>query len=82
MKIIIWFLPNRQKCPSTFLTILWVLSANPRKRGRKAPEEVKFKWEDYHQEQLAESELLDDEDDDWDDFSEEDEDGVEIIYKP
>jgi GTP-binding protein len=45
------------------------------------PEEVKFKWEDYHQEQLAEHQF-DDEDDDWDDWDEEDEEGVEFIYKP
>ncbi|QLB13530.1 GTP-binding protein [Bisgaardia hudsonensis] len=46
----------------------------------KAPEEVKFKWDDYHQEQLSENII--EEDDDWDDWSEEDEEGVEIIYKP
>jgi GTPase obg len=42
---------------------------------------VKFKWEDYHQAQL-ENASIDEEDDDWDDWSEEDEEGVEIIYKP
>ena len=42
-------------------------------------EEVKFKWDDYHQEALAEAWDDDDWDDDW---SEEDEEGVEIIYKP
>ena len=64
--------------------IMDFIEANPRETEQeKAPEEVKFKWEDYHQEQLAETELLDDEDDDdWDDWSEEDEEGVEIIYKP
>ena len=48
---------------------------------KNKPEEVKFKWEDYHQEQLAEHQF-DDEDDDWDDWNEEDEEGVEFIYKP
>lgn len=64
--------------------IMDFIEANPRETEQeKAPEEVKFKWEDYHQEQLAETELIDDEDDDdWDDWSEEDEEGVEIIYKP
>ena len=42
-------------------------------------EEVKFKWDDYHQEALANAWDDDDWDDDW---SEEDEEGVEIIYKP
>ena len=59
------------------------IEANPRdveveEINRK---KVKFKWEDYHQEQLAEHQF-DDEDDDWDDWDEEDEEGVEFIYKP
>ena len=43
---------------------------------------MKFKWEDYHQEQLAEHQFDDEDDDDWDDWDEEDEEGVEFIYKP
>ena len=42
---------------------------------------MKFKWDDYNKEQLAEIQF-DDEDDDWDDWDEEDEEGVEFIYKP
>lgn len=63
--------------------IMDFIEANPRESQEveKQPEEVKFKWEDYHQEQLAEHEF-DDELEDWDDWSEEDEEGVEIIYKP
>lgn len=42
------------------------IEANPRDAEveENKPEEVKFKWEDYHQEQLAEHQF-DDEDDDW-----------------
>lgn len=41
--------------------------------------EVKFKWDDYHQEKLVEHQF---DDDDWDDgWSEEDDEGVEFIYQ-
>ncbi|MDO6688043.1 MULTISPECIES: Obg family GTPase CgtA [unclassified Agarivorans] len=45
-------------------------------------EEVKFQWDDYHQQQIdqANQEDWDDEDDDWDD--DDDDHGVEIIYQP
>ena len=58
------------------------IEANPREteEEKPTPEEVKFKWDDYHQEQLAEHQF---DEDDWeDDWSEEDDEGVEIIYKP
>ena len=57
------------------------IEANPREEAQEETvDEVKFKWEDYHQEQLAEHQFDDDED--WDDdWSEEDEEGVEIIYQ-
>ena len=63
--------------------IMDFIEANPRDAEveENKPEEVKFKWEDYHQEQLAEHQF-DDKDDDWDDWDEEDEEGVEFIYKP
>ncbi|POY44551.1 GTPase ObgE [Avibacterium gallinarum] len=63
--------------------IMDYLDAHPREDEKEPenPEEVKFKWDDYHQEQLAEHQF-DDEDDDWDDWSDEDDEGVEIIYKP
>ncbi len=63
--------------------IMDFIEANPRDAEveENKPEEVKFKWEDYHQEQLAEHQF-DDEDDEWDDWDEEDEEGVEFIYKP
>jgi len=62
--------------------IMDFIEANPREteEEKPTPEEVKFKWDDYHQEQLAEHQF---DEDDWeDDWSEEDDEGVEIIYKP
>ena len=62
--------------------IMDFIEANPRETEEEKPtsEEVKFKWDDYHQEQLAEHQF---DEDDWeDDWSEEDDEGVEIIYKP
>ncbi|XWY19811.1 Obg family GTPase CgtA [Bisgaard Taxon 45] len=63
--------------------IMDFIEANPRHETESETEdaEVKFKWDEYHQAQLAEHQF-DDEDDDWDDWSEEDEEGVETIYKP
>lgn len=54
------------------------IEANPREEQQaESEEEVSFKWDDYHQQQLE------DFDDDWDDdWSEDDEEGVEFIYKP
>ena len=63
--------------------IMDFIEANPRETEdeNKPTDEVKFKWEDYHQEQLAEHQFDDSED--WDDdWSEEDDEGVEFIYKP
>ncbi|TDQ59741.1 GTP-binding protein [Mesocricetibacter intestinalis] len=62
--------------------IMDFIEAHPRESEQETAEaeEVKFKWEDYHQQQLTQ---FDEDDEDWDDdWSEEDEEGVEIIYKP
>ena len=69
--------------PQLCRDIMDFLEAHPRETEETPVEneEVKFKWEDYHQEQLAEHQF-DDKDDDWDDWDEEDEEGVEFIYKP
>ena len=69
--------------PQLCRDIMDFLEAHPRETEETPVEneEVKFKWEDYHQAQL-ENASIDEEDDDWDDWSEEDEEGVEIIYKP
>jgi GTP-binding protein len=45
----------------------------------KQPEKVEFMWDDYHRQQLEETEVEDDED--WDDWDEDDEEGVEFIYQ-
>ncbi|WP_410686651.1 Obg family GTPase CgtA [Avibacterium paragallinarum] len=69
--------------PALCRDIMDYLDAHPREEEKQPenPEEVKFKWDDYHQEQLAEHQF-DEDDEDWNDWSEEDEEGVEIIYKP
>ncbi|MFZ7172468.1 Obg family GTPase CgtA [Avibacterium avium] len=69
--------------PALCRDIMDYLDAHPREEEKQPenPEEVKFKWDDYHQEQLAEHQF-DEDDEDWDDWSEDDEEGVEIIYKP
>ncbi|MFZ7136380.1 Obg family GTPase CgtA [Avibacterium avium] len=69
--------------PALCRDIMDYLDAHPREEEKQPenPEEVKFKWDDYHQEQLAEHQF-DEDDEDWDDWSEEDDEGVEIIYKP
>ncbi|WP_101775762.1 Obg family GTPase CgtA [Pasteurella oralis] len=63
--------------------IMDFIEANPRQEVQDVEQntEVKFKWDDYHQAQLAEYQSNED-DEDWDDWPEEDEEGVEIIYKP
>lgn len=64
--------------------IMQLIESLPKESEQQAPagtEDVKFKWDDYHREQLDEVwEGSDDDldDDDWD----EDEYDVEIIYKP
>lgn len=69
--------------PQLIRDIMDFIEANPREveEEEKATEEVKFKWDDYHNEQLSERGF--DEEEDWDDdWSEEDDEGVEFIYKP
>ena len=70
--------------PQLCRDIMDFLEAHPRETEEMPVEneEVKFKWEDYHQEQLENADFDDEDDADWDDWSEEDEEGVEIIYKP
>lgn len=62
--------------------IMDFIEANPREveEENKEVEDVKFKWDDYHQQAMANA-IEEDEDDFWDDWSEEDEEGVEIIYE-
>lgn len=62
--------------------IMDFIEANPREveEENKEAEEVTFKWDDYHQQAMANA-VEEEEDDFWDDWSEEDEEGVEIIYE-
>lgn len=62
--------------------IMDFIEANPREveEENKEVEEVTFKWDDYHQQAMANA-IEEDEDDFWDDWSEEDDEGVEIIYE-
>ncbi|WP_439236595.1 Obg family GTPase CgtA [Lonepinella koalarum] len=62
--------------------IMDFIEANPREveEENTPTDEVKFKWDDYHQEAMQNA-VEDDDDDFWDDWSEEDDEGVEIIYE-
>lgn len=61
--------------------IMDFIEANPRESEQENPEaeEVKFKWDDYHQEAMQNA--VEEDDDFWDDWSEEDDEGVEFIYE-
>lgn len=65
--------------PQLCRDIMQFIEDNPRDIDtEQQSEEVKFKWDDYHQQKINEIT-----DDDWDDdWIDEDEEGVEIIYKP
>lgn len=67
--------------PALTRDIMDFIEANPREVEQENPtaEEVKFKWDDYHQQAMENA--VEEDDDFWDDWSEEDEDGVEIIYE-
>ena len=71
-----------ENVPALCRNIMDFLEAHPREEEQTAEQvdEVKFKWDDYHQQQLAEH-ADDFDDEDWDDWDEEDEEGVEIIYQ-
>src|SRR5476649_440555 len=64
--------------------VMAFINSHPNEQIAEAavPEKVEFMWDDYHREQLEQHEVVPEDDglddDDWDD---EDEDGVEIIYK-
>lgn len=61
--------------------IMDFIEANPREseQENQEAEEVKFKWDDYHQEAMQNA--VEEDDDFWDDWSEEDDEGVEFIYE-
>lgn len=56
------------------------LNAHPREQTAAVVEEdVAFKWDDYHRQQLGEETAEQNDDDDWDD---DDDEGVEVIWQP
>lgn len=61
--------------------IMDFIEENPREADQETPQadEVKFKWDDYHQEAMQNA--VEEDDDFWDDWSEEDDEGVEFIYE-
>ncbi len=64
--------------------IMSFINANPKEAELEAkqPEKVEFMWDDYHRQQLEETQPVVEEDDDWDDdWDDEDDEGVEIIYQ-
>lgn len=75
---------NREGVNALCWDVMNFLNSQPRAMAIEEvkPEKVEFMWDDYHKEQLAEFEDSDEEifegSDDWD---EEDEEGVEFIYK-
>lgn len=65
--------------PALCRDIMQFIEDNPREVSSLTAQtkQAQFKWDDYHQQQIAEH------DEEWDDdWSEEDEKGIEIIYKP
>ncbi|WP_341502966.1 Obg family GTPase CgtA [Gallaecimonas sp. GXIMD4217] len=72
---------NKQGTDELCNELMQFLDSLPKEEEAQQEEakEVSFKWDDYHQEQLAE-EHDDDDDDDWDD--DDDDHDVEIIYQP
>lgn len=57
------------------------IDANPREEILNSEEDAPlFIWDNYHQEQLQNAEIVE-EDDDFDDWDDEDDEGVEIIYE-
>ena len=71
-----------QNVPALTRDIMDFIEANPREveEENKEADEVKFKWDDYHQEAMQNAIEEDDWDDFDDDWSEEDEEGVEFVY--
>ncbi|WP_087020865.1 Obg family GTPase CgtA [Thaumasiovibrio subtropicus] len=77
---------NRLNTQPLIYDLMAFIETLPRQLEAEESEEdkVDFKWDDYHEQKLRESEQAesdDDDDDDWDDWNEDDYD-VEIIYKP
>jgi len=70
---------NQQGIKPLCWDIMHFLVAHPREvEQQEKPQEVEFMWDDYHRQQLDEHLS----EDDWhDEFDDDDEDGVEIVYQ-
>jgi len=76
---------NRSGVNALCWDLMSFINANPKEAELEAkqPEKVEFMWDDYHRQQLEETQPeVEDEDDDWDDdWDEDDEEGVETVYQ-
>ncbi|WP_449757911.1 Obg family GTPase CgtA [Erwinia persicina] len=76
---------NRSGVNALCWDLMSFIIANPKEAELEAkqPEKVEFMWDDYHRQQLEETQPeVEDEDDDWDDdWDEDDEEGVETVYQ-
>ncbi|MFK8260637.1 Obg family GTPase CgtA [Erwinia sp. AnSW2-5] len=76
---------NRSGVNALCWDLMSFIIANPKEAELEAkqPEKVEFMWDDYHRQQLEETQPeVEEEDDDWDDdWDEDDEEGVETVYQ-
>ena len=76
---------NRSGVNALCWDLMSFIIANPKEAELEAkqPEKVEFMWDDYHRQQLEETQPeAEEEDDDWDDdWDEDDEEGVETVYQ-
>ncbi|WP_431022397.1 Obg family GTPase CgtA [Erwinia rhapontici] len=75
---------NRSGVNALCWDLMSFIIANPKEAELEAkqPEKVEFMWDDYHRQQLEETQPEVEEDDDWDDdWDEDDEEGVETVYQ-
>lgn len=75
---------NRSGVNALCWDLMSFIIANPKEAELEAkqPEKVEFMWDDYHRQQLEETQPEVEEEDDWDDdWDEDDEEGVETVYQ-
>jgi len=76
---------NRSGVNALCWDLMSFIIANPKEAELEAkqPEKVEFMWDDYHRQQLEETQPeVEEEDDDWDDdWDEDNEEGVETVYQ-
>ena len=73
---------NKEGTKELSYKLMEYIEQNPIKEVEfDATQEVEFKWDDYHTEQINGTAVITEEDDDWDDWDEDDYD-VEVEYRP